>query len=104
MNFNKSVKDIAAALLVLASFGWMGCGDSSTDSGQGVASEMEMIDEEAVRQVRITTDYGAMVVELSNKTPGHRDNFIELVESGFYDSLLFHRVINEFMKIGRAHV
>ena len=52
---------------------------------------------EDLRQVRISTEFGDMVVELSNQTPQHRDNFIELVENGFYDSLLFHRVINEFM-------
>ena len=53
--------------------------------------------ERDLRQVRISTEFGDMVVELSNQTPQHRDNFLELVENGFYDSLLFHRVINEFM-------
>ena len=38
-----------------------------------------------------------MVIELSDATPGHRDNFLKLVEQGYYDSLLFHRVINRFM-------
>jgi cyclophilin family peptidyl-prolyl cis-trans isomerase len=48
-------------------------------------------------QIKITTVYGDMVVKLYNETPQHRDNFIKLVEEGFYDSLLFHRVINNFM-------
>ncbi|MES2558536.1 MAG: peptidylprolyl isomerase [Bacteroidota bacterium] len=47
--------------------------------------------------VEITTRYGKMVVKLYNQTPLHRDNFIKLVKGGFYDSLLFHRVIPEFM-------
>jgi len=47
--------------------------------------------------VEITTDYGVMVAKLYNSTPLHRDNFIKLVKQGFYDSLLFHRVIREFM-------
>lgn len=47
--------------------------------------------------VEITTDYGNMVVKLYNETPQHRDNFIKLVKEGFYDGLLFHRVINHFM-------
>lgn len=47
--------------------------------------------------VKITTDYGTMVVMLYNETPLHRDNFIKLVKEGFYDSLLFHRVIKGFM-------
>ena len=38
-----------------------------------------------------------MVVRLYNKTPKHRDNFIKLVNEHFYDSLLFHRVISNFM-------
>jgi cyclophilin family peptidyl-prolyl cis-trans isomerase len=38
-----------------------------------------------------------MVVELFNETPLHRDNFVDLVENGFYDSLQFHRVIEKFM-------
>jgi peptidyl-prolyl cis-trans isomerase B (cyclophilin B) len=49
------------------------------------------------QKVLITTDYGNMVVRLYDATPQHRDNFIKLVKQGFYDSLLFHRVINGFM-------
>lgn len=49
------------------------------------------------RMVLISTDYGDMKVKLYNATPQHRDNFIKLVAAGFYDSLLFHRVIKGFM-------
>jgi len=45
----------------------------------------------------ITTPYGEMKGYLYDNTPLHRDNFIKLVNEGFYDSLLFHRVINNFM-------
>ena len=38
-----------------------------------------------------------MTVLLYNSTPQHRDNFIKLVKDGFYDDLLFHRVIKNFM-------
>jgi len=47
--------------------------------------------------VEITTEYGKMVLKLYNETPLHRDNFIKLVSQGFYDSLMFHRVIKNFM-------
>jgi len=47
--------------------------------------------------VLIITPKGNMVVKLFNETPLHRDNFINKVKEGFYDSLLFHRVINNFM-------
>lgn len=47
--------------------------------------------------VEIETRFGSMIIELSNATPKHRDNFIKLAEEGFYDGLLFHRVIDGFM-------
>lgn len=49
------------------------------------------------RLVGITTSYGLIVLKLYDSTPLHRDNFIKLVKQGFYDSLLFHRVIDGFM-------
>lgn len=56
--------------------------------------------EETFTRVKISTEFGDMVVRLYNKTPRHRDNFIKLVKEHFYDSLLFHRVINGFMVQG----
>ncbi len=47
--------------------------------------------------VAIHTPYGVIKVRLYDKTPKHRDNFLKLVQSGFYDSTLFHRVIKGFM-------
>jgi cyclophilin family peptidyl-prolyl cis-trans isomerase len=48
-------------------------------------------------RIKITTDSGVIIVRLYDSTPLHRDNFIALVKSKFFDSLLFHRVINGFM-------
>jgi len=45
----------------------------------------------------ISTEYGDITVLLYNSTPLHRDNFIKLVEAGFYNDLLFHRVMDQFM-------
>lgn len=45
----------------------------------------------------INTSYGTMKMKLFNETPKHKDNFIKLVKEHFYDSLLFHRVIEGFM-------
>ena len=47
--------------------------------------------------VIISTDKGDITVSLYNDTPLHRDNFIQLCQEHFYDSLLFHRVISDFM-------
>jgi len=47
--------------------------------------------------VRIKTSYGQCIIRLYNETPKHRDNFIKLAKSGFYNGTLFHRVIQDFM-------
>lgn len=49
------------------------------------------------KDVELVTDKGTMVIRLSDSTPLHRDNFLKLVKQGFYDSILFHRVIKNFM-------
>ena len=45
----------------------------------------------------IVTTLGTIKVKLYSKTPKHRANFAKLALAGYYDSLLFHRVINGFM-------
>ncbi|MFW6249403.1 MAG: peptidylprolyl isomerase, partial [Bacteroidota bacterium] len=72
---------------------------SSGNSGKQTHESSTMTEdvEEGRKIVSINTNYGEMVVELYNETPLHRDNFIKLVEDGFYNGLLFHRVINQFM-------
>lgn len=47
--------------------------------------------------VELKTTEGDIIIKLYNDTPLHKDNFIKLVKDGYYDGLLFHRVINEFM-------
>lgn len=47
--------------------------------------------------VTIKTDFGNMVAILYDETPKHKQNFIKLAKEKFYDSLLFHRVIQDFM-------
>lgn len=48
-------------------------------------------------RVLIQTSKGPIVFDLLNETPRHRDNFVKLAGSGFYDQILFHRVIKGFM-------
>lgn len=48
-------------------------------------------------RLKVTTDSGVMVIRLYDKTPLHRDNFIKLANAHFFDSLIFHRVIQGFM-------
>jgi peptidyl-prolyl cis-trans isomerase B (cyclophilin B) len=50
--------------------------------------------------IEITTDHGVMKVKLFNSTPKHRDNMVKLAGEGYYDGLLFHRIIPGFMAQG----
>jgi len=52
------------------------------------------------KYVMIETEYGNMKAILYDSTPKHRDNFYKLAGEGFYDGLLFHRVIKGFMVQG----
>jgi peptidyl-prolyl cis-trans isomerase B (cyclophilin B) len=49
------------------------------------------------RDVLLQTSMGDIIVRLSDSTPLHRDNFLKLAKTGYYDSVLFHRVIINFM-------
>lgn len=48
-------------------------------------------------RVLISTDMGDITVWLYDETPQHRDNFVKLVEEGWYNGSIFHRVIADFM-------
>lgn len=47
-------------------------------------------------RVELNTTRGMIVLQLSDQTPLHRDNFVKLVNEGYYDGMLFHRVIEGF--------
>lgn len=63
---------------------------SNTGKSQNTNSDKRM-------NVEIKTSLGDIVVSLYNETLKHRDNFIKLVKEGYYDGVLFHRVIKNFM-------
>src|SRR5688572_13394041 len=48
-------------------------------------------------KVMMVTDLGTIKIRLYNETPLNRDNFVKLVKEHYFDSLLFHRVIQNFM-------
>ncbi len=72
-----------AAWILAAAFVSVSCGGTSSQSNPS--------------RVRMSTTAGDIVLELDDRTPRHRDNFIRLVGEGYFDSLLFHRVIEGFM-------
>ncbi len=49
------------------------------------------------RDVLLQTNFGDIIIRLSDSTPLHLDNFLKLVKTHYYDSVLFHRVIKNFM-------
>ena len=56
-----------------------------------------MAQEEETQRIVLETDSGNVTIMLYNETPLHRDNIVKLVKEGFYDGVLFHRVIEDFM-------
>jgi len=63
-------------------------------------TETEITEEpkkETMQEVIIETSMGNIVIALFNETPLHRDNFMKLVSEKFYDGVLFHRIIQNFM-------
>jgi peptidyl-prolyl cis-trans isomerase B (cyclophilin B) len=67
---------------------------NSSDTKESSASQSNA---KGPKMVLISTNYGDIKIRLYDETPLHRDNFVKLVESGFYNDLLFHRVIQGFM-------
>ncbi len=69
---------------------FLSCGRNTKSNAPEVTKNTNVV-------VVIETSIGTVKVKLYNETPYHRDNFIKLTEEGFYDGIIFHRVINNFM-------
>lgn len=65
------------------------------DSTETSTTELEEMNYEP--KFKISTTKGDIVIKLYEETPLHKENFIKLANSGFYDGICFHRVINGFM-------
>ena len=68
-------------------------------STQGINAKNNIQDNmnDSLTHAVITTSLGDIEVVLYNETPQHRDNFIKLVQEKYYEGVLFHRVIKDFM-------
>lgn len=60
-----------------------------------LAFDPDMLSENPVFEIKTTK--GDMIIRLYDETPLHRDNFIKLASERYYDGILFHRVIRDFM-------
>lgn len=61
------------------------------------AASAQTVTPKTTHEVLLETTKGNIRIALYDDTPLHRDNFLKLVKEGFYDGLLFHRVIYNFM-------
>lgn len=85
----KRILILLAAIVVLGS-----CGQTN---GNNQTANATSSNDNTRTQILVSTSMGDIILELYNETPLHRENFIKLVEEGFYDNTLFHRVIKGFM-------
>ena len=79
---------LLALILMAATINSCGAGASQNAKAQTADNETKVL---------IKTTVGDITIKLYNETPQHRDNFIKLVNEHYYDSILFHRVIKDFM-------
>ena len=99
---------LALAALLAASCGNKKKAAAEAEAAQA-AAEVEQAKQDSIKVEKkfsdlaeepifdIVTNYGTIKVKLYKNTPKHRENFAKLALSGFYDGILFHRVINGFM-------
>ena len=78
-----SLKFVVVTILVVAVFA---CNSPQQKEVAGLNKDVELI-----------TDFGSIVLRLSDETPIHRDNFIKLTQEGFFDSIQWHRVVDQFL-------
>ena len=94
-------------LLAMALASFAACGPAASAKAEAAVAEQNPdttmtqpdfnpADTSSVK-VEVTTTLGSFTILLYGDTPRHRDNFVRLVKEGYYDSTLFHRVIDQFM-------
>lgn len=74
-------------LIILILIVFVGVGISCSNAKQSSDKDL----------VVISTDFGEIKLKLYNDTPEHKQNFLKLIDEAYYDGLLFHRVIENFM-------
>lgn len=94
----KIVFSVMLAVLAAASCAMTGqkAGSESSDNKKQ-DSIMTTSTTSGCTRVLINTSLGDIEIALYNNTPKHRDNFLKLVRDGYYNGVLFHRVIKDFM-------
>ena len=81
--------------IVMLTITFMSCSAGNAEGSASAPAKNKT--DKKMTKVKLETSLGDIIVELYNETPQHRDNFIKLVKEGYYDGVLFHRVIKDFM-------
>lgn len=101
MYFN--MKQIKFLLILLSATLLISCTQSKADTETKSLDNTELKKPkknkkpEEMTKILLKTSMGDIVIALYNETPQHKENFIKLVNEKFYDGVLFHRVIQNFM-------
>ena len=82
---------------MMVAFTLMSCSANNAGNESPSNAPAKKAKTEKMTKVKLETSLGNIVVQLYNETLQHRDNFIKLVKEGYYDGVLFHRVIKDFM-------
>lgn len=86
----------AALTILMAACAKASTDTNATDNNPQTDMTSQTTDTASVK-VAVKTTAGDFTVLLYGDTPKHRDNFVKLVNEGYYEGTLFHRVIKEFM-------
>lgn len=99
MKFNRIVALVVALATVILCFASCGGGDDELGTGWSLYAETRDIEGRDVHYVEMSVKgYGKTIILLDRTTaPKTVDNFLRLVNQGFYDGLTFHRIIKDFM-------
>lgn len=85
------------SIVIVMAVTCLSCNANNTNNNNKTMTQTSTNADNGRTKVTFKTTMGDFTVELYNETPKHRDNFLKLVKEGFYNDVLFHRVINQFM-------
>ena len=88
MNLNKNIWLLLLAFSVIA----ISCNKDEEEEQEPEPVKYEV--------VKVETDFGDFMIWLYDVTPLHKQNFLDLTNQGFYDSLIYHRVVDDFVVQG----
>ncbi len=94
------MRKLSALTLGIALMIFSSCCSTKNVAPEVATKETKEITQEKPKemtQVLFKTSMGDITIALYNETPLHRDNFVKLVNDKFYDGVLFHRIIQNFM-------